>query len=347
MSYALEKWDRLISSTIHPDNLLSLVGNNGAIQMVIDQSEMSREKVRKQMIKQAFSVTKEKAMEVFVQQHQSVLIRLLEKTCQYLQTPELDGSVQKMYEQVSGHLEAVLDFIEHYFTKYFNQEERVHAPYLNVVKKEIKAQLPTCINILKLRPDTDDKLTEILCSCIGDFCSDGYLAYTFRDLIYYKELVQQVTSMGSNGKVDHVYSALKELFIYLNFNAPLFISYFLSQIHKELEAFSGSEAKIERLALHQKNGQMQLKPGFALHSEFPSVSETLIEVLQKEIEYLSTIRTKVLAAPEGSVVELPERVITIELVTVPFKVPEIYLLNKAFVDSGGAPTETYKSLLKK
>lgn len=36
-----------------------------------------------------------------------------------------------------------------------------------------------------------------------------------------------------------------------------------------------------------------------------------------------------------------------EFVNVPFKGPEIYLLHKAFVDSGGAPSETYKSFIEK
>jgi hypothetical protein len=35
------------------------------------------------------------------------------------------------------------------------------------------------------------------------------------------------------------------------------------------------------------------------------------------------------------------------LVQMPFKGTELYLLHKAFIDSGGAPSETYKSLLEK
>ena len=35
------------------------------------------------------------------------------------------------------------------------------------------------------------------------------------------------------------------------------------------------------------------------------------------------------------------------LVYLPFKGTELYLLHKAFIDSGGAPAETYKSLLEK
>ncbi len=35
------------------------------------------------------------------------------------------------------------------------------------------------------------------------------------------------------------------------------------------------------------------------------------------------------------------------IVNIPFKGTELYLLHKAFIDSGGAPSETYKSLFEK
>jgi hypothetical protein len=35
------------------------------------------------------------------------------------------------------------------------------------------------------------------------------------------------------------------------------------------------------------------------------------------------------------------------IVNIPFKGTELYLLHKAFIDAGGAPSETYKSLLEK
>ncbi|HUC79469.1 MAG TPA: hypothetical protein VMR70_01080 [Flavisolibacter sp.] len=348
MSYAVEKWDRLISSTLHPDNLPNFSANAETIQLFLDQSETDRDKVRKQLIRQAFSTSKEKAVEHFVQQHQGILIRLLDKIHHYRQVPELDGTIASLYEAIEGHLQEILGFIEHYFTKYFNLDERVPVSYLNISKEELCQQLPTCKQILGQRYDADKKLIGILCSYIQDFCSDGFMAYTYRDLIYHKELVQQLISLGTNGRTEHHYSALREVLIYLNFNSPLFIDYFTSQIHEELGSLPDNPSKIEHLAFHQKKiGQMQLKPGFSLHSEFPTVRETLLEVLDREIEYLTTIKVKVTAAPAQSVIELPDRTSVRETVTVPFRVPEIYLLNKSFIDAGGAPTETYKSLLEK
>ena len=38
---------------------------------------------------------------------------------------------------------------------------------------------------------------------------------------------------------------------------------------------------------------------------------------------------------------------TQSLLHIPFKGTELYLLHKAFIDSGGAPTETYKSLMER
>lgn len=348
MSYALEKWDRLISHTVHPDRRADFCSNPEAVEQLLVQSQSSHDKVRKQMIQQAFSFSKEKAKEMFVQQHQAVLIRLLDKVYQYKQCKGLDETTSKLYSTISIHLEAMLHFIEQYFSRYFSLEERVPISYLNLTKGELCQQLPACRIALQQRHDADEKLIALVCNYIYEFCSDGFLAYTYRDLIYHKELLKHISTLGTNGKVDHVYSALKEVLIYLNFNSPLFIDYFISQIHEELSLLSEKDSKIERLALHQKKiGQMHLKPGFALYSQFPSVRETLLEVLEREIEYLTTIKTKVLATPPGSMVEWPEKETVKDFIMVPFKVPEIYLLNKSFIDAGGAPTETYKSLLGK
>jgi hypothetical protein len=47
------------------------------------------------------------------------------------------------------------------------------------------------------------------------------------------------------------------------------------------------------------------------------------------------------------VIKKPENGSPMEFVHVPFKGSEIYLLHKAFIDSGGATHENYKSLLEK
>ena len=62
----------------------------------------------------------------------------------------------------------------------------------------------------------------------------------------------------------------------------------------------------------------------------------LIRGIQTELQLLNTIITsRQNSKGEG------------EVVFVPFKGSEIYLLHKAFIDAGGSPNENYKSLMEK
>lgn len=65
---------------------------------------------------------------------------------------------------------------------------------------------------------------------------------------------------------------------------------------------------------------------------------TLLQCLHAELKLLyveSKTANKESGRANGSSVQMP------------FRGTELYLLHKAFIDSGGAPSETYKSLLEK
>lgn len=66
------------------------------------------------------------------------------------------------------------------------------------------------------------------------------------------------------------------------------------------------------------------------------VSITLLQSIQNELQRLNDVAHDKLGQP-----------LVHELVQVPFKGSEIYLLIKSFLDAGGAPNENYKSMLEK
>lgn len=344
MEYELEKWDRFISSMLHPSNLQNFLVNNESIQLLIDQSETKRDNVRQQMIQQVFSLSKEKATELFVQQHQAVLIRLQDTIHGYIQNLGLEDAVVSLYKKVSEHLGFVLEFIENYFSKYFNLDERVPASYLQVSAKELCDQVPTCREKLQEKGVKDEKLLEVIFSSFTDFCSTRMAPYTYRSLIYRKDLIKELMTLGSMHKEGCIYAATSELLIYMNFNSTGFFNYFLALIHAELKMLSTAELKIEKLAWHKKEiSQIHIKPGYALQQSDTSIKEMLVTALEKEIQYLNSINNG-----NGShSVEGSQPAYAKELLHLPFKGAEIYLLHKAFIDAGGAPSEIYKTLLEK
>jgi hypothetical protein len=69
----------------------------------------------------------------------------------------------------------------------------------------------------------------------------------------------------------------------------------------------------------------------------PSLKEQLNHWIEEEIKFLDA------ANIQNETIKSEDKV----YVNVPFKASEIYLLHKAFIDSGGAPGETYKSFFEK
>lgn len=341
MDYELEKWDHFISNLLHPANLQNFLVNEQSIRLLVEQSETKRDNVRQQMIQQVFTLSKEKATELFVQQHQTVLIRLLDRLHGYMQAGTIGEDVVRLYRHLSDHLSFVLDFIENYFSKYFNLDERVPASYLQVAAKEICDQVPACRHKLKEKGVEDEKLMEIIFCVFTDFCSTKTNPYTYRDLIYRKDLIRELMTLGTMHKEGCVYAATAELLVYMNFNSPAFFNYFLAVIHAQLKELETAESKIGKLAWHQKEiAQIHMKPSHALFTADASIKEMLIGAIEKEIKYLQAINN-------GNNVEPTHAASPKELLHLPFKGAEIYLLHKAFLDAGGAPSEIYKTLLEK
>ena len=81
-----------------------------------------------------------------------------------------------------------------------------------------------------------------------------------------------------------------------------------------------------------------------METSLPEILEDLFQsCLQRNEKFPASYLIIPLAEPNKKT-EVPKE---LACVHVPFKGAEIYLLHKSFIDSGGAPGETYKSLFEK
>jgi hypothetical protein len=74
--------------------------------------------------------------------------------------------------------------------------------------------------------------------------------------------------------------------------------------------------------------------------------QKMLEKWDHVIRVLESIQSGITSL-NATVLKEPGRIGPVEFVHVPFKGAEIYLLHKAFIDSGGASHENYKSLIEK
>lgn len=338
MAYILEPWDILISTTIHPDRLSHFSNSENWHQTFIQESESEMEKLRTLLVKDFVDGAEQKKMEFLVQFNQGILIRLLDKLYQYRSSPVVSEKAILLYESISIHVRFILDFIEEYFTKYFDRNEKVPFSYLIQSKEEILRQLKRLQQLFVMNKAPDSFLTDLIRSNFINFCKDEKTLTTYTELIYQKELVKELLSLPKPGKNENFQKALEEKLICMNFNSTTFTDYLLNQLNIRIEQATTSKYKMATIASFRRSITLIcLRPSVALCSNCPNVKETILNIIDKEFHSLQDVPEKQ-SSPVAS-----EKA----LVHVQFRGTEIYLFHKAFIDAGGAPGETYKSILEK
>ncbi len=336
MTLVLNKWNALISGTLNPSNGFILTLNRESINELISQSEAEQEAVRSRLVEGIQDKHKMGDRQLFVQVNQAILIRLLDKIYSYKQDPKITETVLCLYKTVSQHLENVLDFIEDFFSNYFDRNEKVPAVYLLISIEELCRQLEQFRKYLKSRNSIGSKLAAILIRNFDKFCKQKITTVTYNELTYQKDLMNELLAEGTLLSEEH----MKVVLFYFNFNDYDYIAFLYGNMKDLIEALSNKKERIAALRLEQKNiNQLPKKLNCHLSSTVPSIRNQVNHWIDEEIKFLEA---DFFQNTHGIHTEKHE-----EFVHVAFKGPEIYLLHKAFIDAGGCPTETYKSLLEK
>lgn len=338
MSYTLEPWDTLITRTIHPDNLFRFSNSKDWQQAFIQQSDSEKEKLRTLLIKDFVSDARQKKMEFLVQFNQGILIRLLDKLHQYRNSPAVSDKAILLYESISIHVRFILDFMEDYFTKYFDRNEKVPTSYLIPSKVEILRQLERLQKLFAINKVANSFLTDLINTNFNNFCKDEKTLITYSELIYQKELIKELLSLHKPGKNENFLKELEEKLICMNFNSTSFTDYLLERLNIRIEQATTSKSKMATIASFRRSITLIcLRPSFVLCSNCPNVKENILSIIDKEFHFLQDVPEK----------HSPPVATEKALVHVQFRGTEIYLFHKAFIDAGGAPGETYKSILEK
>lgn len=336
MPIVLNKWNALISGPLNPSTGIIFTLTTDSINELVAQSEAEQEMVRSLLIEGILDKPKISDKHQYVQVNQAILIRLLDKIYSYKQDPKVTEKVLSLYESVSLHLENALDFIEDFFSNYFDRNEKVPAAYLTISIEELCKQLNQLQKVLKASKVIGSKLSGILLRNFDRFCKQKITSVTYNELMYQKDLMNELLTEGTLQSEEH----LKEVLFYFNFNDNDYIAYLYEKMKDLSEALSNKKEKIAALRFEQKIiNQLSEKLNCHLSSNVQSLKSQVNHWIDEEIKFLEVDFL------HDSHEMLPEK--HEDFVHVAFKGPEIYLLHKAFIDAGGCPTENYKSLLEK
>ena len=283
MPVILNKWDELITNTISPINIILIPLTDEGIRGFIVQSEAEREKVRSLLVDGIINRPKIRDKQQYIQVNQALLIRLLDKLYSYKKLPGLGDKILHLYDIVSQHLEATLNFIEDFFSNYFDRNERAPMPYFSSSIDELCRKLELLETALEANVDVGAELGAILTRNFENFCLGGRTSATYNELYYQRNLMNELLTDETLATEN----SIKEVLFFFNFNNDDYIAYLYQNLTSLTESLATRREKIAALRFEQKTiNQLRTKMNTILNSNMPSIKEQVNQWIEEEIKFL-------------------------------------------------------------
>jgi hypothetical protein len=288
VAYKLEHLDQLVMDANAGSLGMKFVLSQIETNRILHEALQETEKLKALLIREVFSFNKEKEIEIYIKNYQTSLTHLLDRL--YFQQKTLKESSEDsihFYQGLFQMIQALLSFIEERFSKYFDRSAKVPAVYLALTREEIHKKLTTLDQVLQKNYQGDKISGQIFQRLTAFGESPEASSYTYRDIMFYKELVKELEDLDQWVKGQNMYSSLEQLLIYINYNDKDFINTMVNRLSLELDSIDDFNGKIDRLLIYSKEiNQLQLKPDSSFLARHPSVKNQLSNWLAEELAYL-------------------------------------------------------------
>lgn len=279
MKYELANLDNFIEANFNPDHLLSEFTEESDFKSKMTFIRIEKERIRFDLMNEVFRLNDELKCQFHIQHHQKALVFLANKLLKYQEVffehigDYLLSNFLLLFREVYGCIDFLLDFIEKYFNKYFDNDSLVTDIYYGF----IKSQIFNTINIISSFDCTKEgeNLYCLVANVLENELNANREKYTYRHIRYLKELLLMLLEMPDRLEI--------ELFS-MNFNDPFFYKYYSNQIVSQISQEESVQDKIikMRTLLHQIN-QVKVRPNIFLRVDCPAINNWIDEWLKEEI----------------------------------------------------------------
>ncbi|NEW84320.1 MAG: hypothetical protein GZ094_18405 [Mariniphaga sp.] len=285
--YPLEWLDSIITVTLNPSKTnVEAVTNEQAV-WIATMLEQEITQLKSLLKNRVFGLTNKNNIKLLIRHYHSTLIVLLDQAIENGKHSVFNRTDLKVaYLQVVSCLEELLSFIEVRFSIYLSMDERVPATYLSLSREELRIKLKELKR--NLIPSVGEKyLLDMVTGCLYQFASRTNDPVTFRDILYYKELLTELERLEESDCISIQYTLIEEMLISINFNNRAFINYFTQKTADRINMQKNLKDKIDLLSMYQKEFK-QLTPelDMCFNHRQPDLQTVLSNWFRQELFYL-------------------------------------------------------------
>lgn len=287
-TYLLEWLDSVVTLNLNPKksdiNKLTPLESKAIISKALHETEF----IQTQFTIRVFSLNKEKHIKVLVRNYHSALINLWDQLI--VISEDIDSERMDLKEVATALLTALdelFNFLESRFSDFISLDSRIPISYLNISNKKMKLKidkLRTSIHI-----DTTEKmLAEIVFNTLYCFVnSKKNKKVTFREMLYYKQLIRELESLKASKNEDLLHTDLMQILIYMNFNSKLLINYYTHNTSLKISEFENPPDKMGWLLFYFKEfNQIPINENATLYSNHQNLKKVLQDWFTQEINFL-------------------------------------------------------------
>jgi len=284
----IEKMMDFVTITVHPKNTVNLDVSETGVKTLLETASIEIGSIRKHLVSSLFNLQEQNELASLVQNYQSVIIKLLDDLYAY-KLKAKNKDLIKLYTSVSGFLSDILSYLETYFSKYFNADEKIPHTCYTTITKDFELRLS------KLKLQLKDKLADqglirIIFSTFVKLNEDiDKSPLTYRKLVYLKEFFNELDLVFTNENVKALDVEIQQLLIISNFNHPAFIIHSIDKLLQEVNDQETQQEKILKLKFLRKGlNQINCMPGVALYKDVMPVKDQLVTWIDEEIIFLQS-----------------------------------------------------------
>ena len=302
--------------------------------------------VTKELKSYLFDFDSESRIEALVQCHQATIIELVDLLAGSNHNSSggsaTGRSKNALWKLLNDQLENLLTFIETYFLKYFDQDQKIPNSYLALERTSLSKKTSAIHSIVRTA-QLDNRLIDIIFYPVERIISSNVNAVTYRRLIFIKQLLKDLETVLSVDTGRPVIEDVFRLMIYLNFNSCHLTSYFIKAIANEAQEQHSVATQLEVLCHWLKiTNQNHTKPSFVLKTARPSLQEQITRWLSEEINFIEKKKQLTLLMPPTVAAEQKEPV----KVDTSFSVPQLAFLIRLFKEAGVITNKNQTELIR-
>ena len=295
--YELEVFDELITEDLHFKKLIARKTpvTDSRLTIWLNKAFAEKKKARKRFKPVTYSFSEEKHRQLYIRQHQSALVRLLDTLYDYLSPADTSGMterntdthIEKLYKRLYAYCLRLLNYLQDSFPEYFNTDQRLPDFELLKLQAGWKERLPGIQKRL-VRLKLDKKLSKLLVTKLNYYCDfTGGFIISYRTKDYISELFTSLEKLSGPNDLEGIHHPLVCLLISLNYNETDFKDYLAEEICLRVNDTRTVKEKIDKLCFYYKEfGNMHGVPGSILYRGIASVKDDMRTWLAAEIKYL-------------------------------------------------------------